>query len=151
MASVYPGAIDTLPIPSGSATLGGSTPTHQAVHQAAADAILAVQNELGVNPSGSDATVLARLNRMEGTVLAHATTHGSAGSDPVTPAAIGAETPTGATTKINTHITSGHPLLYSNVKGGTTPPGWWYRASSAALPTSGEGAVNGDICVVYPG
>jgi len=33
----------------------------------------------------------------------HATAHGSGGSDPITPASIGAETPAGAQAKVNTH------------------------------------------------
>ena len=39
----------------------------------------------------------------------HATAHGSGGSDPVTPASIGAETPAGAQNKVNTHEAKAAP------------------------------------------
>ncbi len=57
----YPNSLDSLPLPSGSATLGGSTPTHLVAHQAEVDAILAIEAELGVLPKGASASVAAKL------------------------------------------------------------------------------------------
>lgn len=62
--ALYPGSLDTLTVPSATATLGGSTPSHRTAHQEAAEAIMAVQATLGVNPQGSDASVAARLAAM---------------------------------------------------------------------------------------
>ncbi len=72
MASLYPGASDSISIPSGAATLGGSTPTHTSVHQQTVDAVIAVQDTLGANPQGSQATVVARLNQMNTLSIAYA-------------------------------------------------------------------------------
>ncbi|MFJ3173803.1 hypothetical protein ACIPJK_23890, partial [Streptomyces roseus] len=43
------------------------------------------------------------------TPTAHAASHASGGTDPVTPAAIGAETPAGAATKVSTHAAASDP------------------------------------------
>jgi hypothetical protein len=46
MPSSYPSSSDTFTVPSGSATLGGSTPTHTDAHQQMADAIRRVQDTI---------------------------------------------------------------------------------------------------------
>lgn len=60
MASSYPGALDSLtnPSPGDSQALV----SHAGQHADANDAIEAIQATLGVNPQGSSATVVARLN-----------------------------------------------------------------------------------------
>jgi hypothetical protein len=58
MASSYPGGYDTLPDPA--ANLSGP-PLHSTMHNAINDAIEAIQHELGLDPSGADATVAALL------------------------------------------------------------------------------------------
>ena len=73
MASNYPGSLDSFDtIASDKKTsdaVGGRT--HRAMHNDLGDAIESVQTELGTNPSGSDATVAARLSAIEaGTNLA---------------------------------------------------------------------------------
>ncbi len=69
MATNYPGSIDSLTNPSAGDAL--TSPSHSAQHANANDAIEAIETELGVNPSGSDATVAARLTAIEaGTNLA---------------------------------------------------------------------------------
>ena len=73
MASNYPGSLDSFDtIASDKKTsdaVGGRT--HRQMHNDLGDAIEAVQSELGTNPSGSDATVAARLSAIEaGTNLA---------------------------------------------------------------------------------
>ena len=69
MATNYPGSIDSLTNPSAGDAL--TSPSHSAQHANANDAIESVQTELGTNPSGSDATVAARLTAIEaGTNLA---------------------------------------------------------------------------------
>lgn len=69
MSTAYPGAIDSFTIPSGTATLGGSTPTHTGVHQNEADAIVAIQTELGTNPKGASASVGARIAALDSAVV----------------------------------------------------------------------------------
>ena len=73
MASNYPGSLDSFDTIAAdkkqSDTVGGRT--HRAMHNDLGDAIESVQTELGANPSGSDATVAARLAAIEaGTNLA---------------------------------------------------------------------------------
>ena len=73
MASNYPSSLDSFDtIASDKKTsdaVGGRT--HRQMHNDLGDAIEAVQSELGTNPSGSDATVAARLSAIEaGTNLA---------------------------------------------------------------------------------
>ena len=73
MASNYPGSLDSFDtIASDKKTsdaVGGRT--HRQMHNDLGDAIESVQTELGTNPSGSDATVAARLSAIEaGTNLA---------------------------------------------------------------------------------
>lgn len=63
MASAYPGALDNFPT-----TRVDETPmatTHAADHDNANDAINKIEAELGVNPSGALATVVARLNAVD--------------------------------------------------------------------------------------
>jgi len=62
MATNYPGALDTLTNPIGTDALNSATVPHAQQHANANDAIEAIQAELGVNPKGSSATVVARLN-----------------------------------------------------------------------------------------
>ena len=61
--SDYPGQIDSFVNPTDSDTL--DDPPHDAQHADVNNAIVAVQNELGINPRGSDATVRARLDNIE--------------------------------------------------------------------------------------
>lgn len=58
MASSYPGGYDVLPNPS--ANLSGP-PLHSTIENSQKDAIEAIQAELGLTPSGADATVAATL------------------------------------------------------------------------------------------
>jgi hypothetical protein len=73
VASDYPGSLDSFDTIASdkktSDSVGGRT--HRQMHNDLGDAIEAVQAELGTNPSGSDATVAARLSAIEaGTNLA---------------------------------------------------------------------------------
>jgi len=67
VASNYPGSLDSFDtIASDKKTsdaVGGRT--HRQMHNDLGDAIESVQTELGTNPSGSDATVAARLSAIE--------------------------------------------------------------------------------------
>lgn len=67
MASSYPGSADTFDTiavdKKQSDTVGGRT--HRVMHNDLGDAIEAVQTELGTNPSGGDATVAARLDKID--------------------------------------------------------------------------------------
>lgn len=63
MASAYPGALDTLATDkTGESSMAG----HAVAHNDLADAINKIEAELGVNPSGAAATVVARLNDISG-------------------------------------------------------------------------------------
>lgn len=65
MPSAYPGAIDTLPTDTTSATSAGTGDHHANNHNAANEAIIAVQTALGTDPQGSEADVAARLAAIE--------------------------------------------------------------------------------------
>ena len=63
MATNYPGAIDTYTNPLSSEPM--NAPSHAGQHANANDAVEAIETELGTNPSGSAATVKARLDGIE--------------------------------------------------------------------------------------
>ena len=67
MTTAYPSGQDsfTRPLPGNNR---GSTPTEISVVNNAMDAIEAIEGELGVNPSGASATVVARLDALDTTV-----------------------------------------------------------------------------------
>src|SRR5688572_18417672 len=63
MPSNYPGALDVLTNPLGTDQL--SSPSHSGQHTNANDALEAIEAELGIDPAGASATVVARLNRIQ--------------------------------------------------------------------------------------
>ena len=63
MATNYPGAVDSFTNPSPSEPM--NAPSHAGQHANANDAVEAIETELGTNPSGSAATVKARLDGIE--------------------------------------------------------------------------------------
>lgn len=63
MATNYPGAIDTYTNPLSSEPM--NAPSHAGQHANANDAVEAIETELGTDPSGSAATVAARLDGIE--------------------------------------------------------------------------------------
>ena len=60
MTTTYPNTVDTFVNPSG--TDDTVLVSHASQHDNANDAILAIENALGINPQGSSATVRARLD-----------------------------------------------------------------------------------------
>ena len=67
MAITYPGAVDAFP-PIGTEVNTNDTVgsrTHRDMHNDLGDAVVAIETELGVNPSGTEATVAARLAALE--------------------------------------------------------------------------------------
>lgn len=62
MATNFPAGLDTFPAVSASTPEDTSGSEHHVLHNNKADAIAAIESELGVNPSGSYATVVARLD-----------------------------------------------------------------------------------------
>ena len=62
-SSVYPNNFDNIQNPSTDSIL--SDPSHSGQHGLENDAIESIENELGVNPRGTDATVAARLARLD--------------------------------------------------------------------------------------
>jgi hypothetical protein len=80
--AVYPAAIPTVvTIPDAGADL--STNPHSALHNDLRDEVIAALAELGISPSGADATVRARLDRIDGTPTAWTPTISSVGG-PIT-------------------------------------------------------------------
>lgn len=69
MASSYPNALDSFINPQPHDRQGDEVGgrTHSEMHSDANDAIEAIEAELGTNPSGSHATVAARLDAVEAT------------------------------------------------------------------------------------
>ena len=70
MPTTYPGAVDSFSVPAGGAVLGTSTPTHRTQHQDFADAIVAVQTEVGRTSTPAAGTVRARLADLESAAVA---------------------------------------------------------------------------------
>jgi hypothetical protein len=70
MASNYPASLDTTTTLPAAAGVGANLSIfpHSALHGNADDAIIAIETELGVAPSGSDTTVVARLDRIAPTL-----------------------------------------------------------------------------------
>lgn len=91
MASLFPGALDSFTVPSGSSTLGGSAPTHTGLHQSTVDAVVAIETALGINPQGGSADLAARLTALDATVALKAL-------DSLAMHLAGTETATGAKT-----------------------------------------------------
>lgn len=66
MAAVYPGSVAAIAADKANATV---TPTdHPSHHNQLAEELVAVETVLGVNPAGASATVVARLDGVDGTV-----------------------------------------------------------------------------------
>ncbi|WP_327132018.1 right-handed parallel beta-helix repeat-containing protein [Streptomyces sp. NBC_01343] len=66
----FPSDLDSFSTPSGSATLGGSVPTHTQLHTSEGDAIEALQAKVGVNNSAVTTSLDYRVNALEGHSLA---------------------------------------------------------------------------------
>jgi hypothetical protein len=101
MASAYPSGFDSLAKPTATTKEDDAGFEHDIVHTNEANAIEAVQTTLGLNPEGASATVKARMDLVDTslagkvgtsdsrltdarTPTAHASSHGSAGTDAVT-------------------------------------------------------------------
>ncbi len=116
MASDYPGAIEGL----------------AATHADIEDSVLAVQTELGVNPSGASATVVARLATLDTTVAGKANT-GAAVTDAQIPATIARDTE--VTAAVTSHEAAADPH-----------PGYLLESSATATYLSigpGDGLTEG--------
>lgn len=82
MASLYPSGLDELNAGVGSSGQPLSSPDHPSHHTALADAVEAIEGELGTDPSGAAATVKARLDTLDTTVSGKAaSSHTHAESD----------------------------------------------------------------------
>jgi hypothetical protein len=66
----FPSGLDSFTTPSGSATLGGSVPTHTQLHTSEGDAIEALQAKVGVDNSAVTTSLDYRVNALEGHSLA---------------------------------------------------------------------------------
>ena len=80
MTSNYPTSLDTFVNPTATDPLNSVTVPHASQHDNINDAVLAIETELGTDPSGSSATVKARLdgfNPTAGTLVASASIAGS--------------------------------------------------------------------------
>lgn len=70
MATSYPGGIDAFTNPTATDAMDALAVPHADQHADANDAIEAIETELGTNPSGSEATVAARIAAVETTANA---------------------------------------------------------------------------------
>lgn len=70
MATDYPDAVDSLPRPTAATAMNASGFEGDVVIDNISDAIEAVQTELGTNPAGAYATVVARMDAMEARLAA---------------------------------------------------------------------------------
>lgn len=66
MPTNYPNSLDIFNNPTADDFLNSVTVPHNVQHSNANDAIEAIEAELGVQPSGNQATVAARLDSIEG-------------------------------------------------------------------------------------
>lgn len=99
MPSSYPTGYDSLPT-SWQGTDYQSTVDHAGTHNRLSEAVMAIQQELGLSPSDSWATVKARLDAMASAApTAHKASHAAGGTDALTPADIGAVPASVLTTK----------------------------------------------------
>lgn len=120
MASGYPTTLDSLPTDNTNGT--PSENTHPALHNDANDAINKIEGELGTSPSGSHATVAARLGWMDATVVACSdeSTAIASGTANVTFRTLGARTLVGVRASLSTAQTSGSIFTVDINKNGTT-------------------------------
>jgi hypothetical protein len=65
MSSNFPSSLDTLTTPSGSSTLGGSSPSHTTLHTNEGDAIEALEAKVGVDNSAVTTSLDYRVNQLE--------------------------------------------------------------------------------------
>ena len=92
MATNYPASLDTFTNPTSTDTLNSITVPHASQHDNLNDAVLAIETELGVAPSGSAATVKDRLdaiNPSAGTLTASASTTASAANGAISKGTMG--------------------------------------------------------------
>jgi hypothetical protein len=68
MATAYPSGIDDFTNPSATDPLNSLTVPHATQHSDLNDAVEAIENTLGTDPQGSEATVGARIGALETTV-----------------------------------------------------------------------------------
>lgn len=68
MATNYPAGLDTVTeLPNNRADATATATNHKNDHNNLADAVIAIEAELGVTPSGSESTVVARLDALDTT------------------------------------------------------------------------------------
>lgn len=65
MPTAYPGAIDSLSNPGAGDNLDTASVLHTSQHTNVNDAVEAIENELGINPSGGSATLALRLSAID--------------------------------------------------------------------------------------
>jgi hypothetical protein len=114
--SSYPAGYDSLAKPGASTQEDAAGFEHDVVHTKAAEAIEAVQAELGLDPAGASATIRARLDALDTTVSGKAATSHSHSPSDVTGTAVitsdsrlsDARTPTA---HASTHLPSGSDPL----------------------------------------
>ena len=131
MGTNYPGAVDSLTNPAAGDAL--NSPSHAAQHANANDAIEAVQTELGANPSGSEATVVARLDKIEdGTRLGA----NSVGTTQIAANAVGASEL--ADNAVDTNAIADSAVTSAKIADGTIVAGDVAASTFAAFGTVGN-------------
>jgi hypothetical protein len=99
MASAYPGGLDSFTNPVSTDLTNSVTVPHATQHADNNDAIEAVQAELGVDPAGASATVVARLDLMDVRNTGYTTTATAAGTTTLTASSNHTQFFTGVTTQ----------------------------------------------------
>jgi hypothetical protein len=79
VSTSFPTSLDTLTTPSGSSTLGGSSPTHTGLHTNEGDAIEALQVKVGVDGSGVTTSLDYRVGVLELAGIVNVKAYGAAG------------------------------------------------------------------------
>jgi hypothetical protein len=79
VSTSFPTSLDTLTTPSGSSTLGGSSPTHTGLHTNEGDAIEALQVKVGVDGSGVTTSLDYRVGVLELDGVVNVKAYGAAG------------------------------------------------------------------------
>lgn len=140
--TAFPTALDTGTFPDiNGATDDMDAPPHDAQHNNAAAAILAIEEKLGIDDSADEASIDYRVQRLEGIVDAIIT---QLGPDPVAvTGAFGDPIEDGSPITGSLTITDGWAPHSVRVQSGTAPPGVTFGISSLTVVSTGNTTTTG--------
>ncbi len=134
MASSYPGALDALTNPTGTARM--DTVPHAAQHANANDAIEAIEAELGTDPAGTFTTVKDRLDDQDWQLVAAAKPQGASatiGQLGVNPTATGTATTSSAPANTNAHTRMSRVDYLVTAATTTAVAGWRFTVATLQM------------------